>query len=603
MTALIALSCSMLLLAPSTPDECLPVDIILAEQTEPALLEAAGLLTDKRARRERVIALLKDTAARSQAPLLEFLESERAAGHVHGEVRSLWIHNVVSAEVDATLAQALAARSDVALVHHDPPRGREVLAQGGGGGSPTCGLVQIGAPQVWSQFGITGQGVVVGVIDTGLCPTHPDIAARIWTNPLEIPNNGLDDDQNGYVDDVCGWNFRDNDNDTSDDQYGHGSAISGAIAGDGTGGTRCGVAPGARIMVLKILSNSTGEQSVWNSIQYGLDNGADVLNGSLGWYHNLNPQRATWRAICRNAMNAGVVLTFVAGNEGCGTLYDNVRTPGDVPGVIAVGAVDCNEIPGGFSSCGPVTWQNVAPYNDYPYPPGLTKPDVCAPGVNTLAHSVCGGYHSSSGTSIATPHVAGLAALLLQADARLDVAGVRAIVAGTALDLGAAGPDNQFGAGRIDAFAAVQSALAQGNFCSAKPSTCGTLPLIFSIGLPSASASSGFSVLASGMRGLQLGMLVYTDAGGANLPFLGGHLCIQGVHRTPAQFDTSGTLGSCDGVLAIDMNRFRAGLLGGTPLPSLSIPGTTIHCQFLGRDPGNSFNVLLTGGLRYSVCP
>jgi hypothetical protein len=98
-------------------------------------------------------------------------------------------------------------------------------------------------------------------------------------------------------------------------------------------------------------------------------------------------------------------------------------------------------------------------------------------------------------------------------------------------------------------------------------------------------------------------MLLYTDAGGASLPFLGGHLCIQGVHRTPAQFDSSGTLGSCDGVLSIDMNSFRAGLLGGTPLPSLSIPGTTIHCQVLGRDPGNSFNTLLTAGLQYSVCP
>lgn len=595
-------------IAAASAGEFIPVDVILAEQADESSIDAAAATPAKRERREQVIALLRNTAARSQGPLVEFLETERAAGGVRGEIERLWIHNVVSAEVTPRVALALAARSDVALVHHDPPRGREVLVAApparSAGGNPTCGLDLIGAPQVWSQFGITGQGVVVGVIDTGLCATHPDSAGQVWINPYEIANNGIDEDQNGFIDDTSGWNFESNNNNTNDDMWGHGSGVSGAVAGDGTGGTQCGVAPEARIMVLKILSNSGGEQSVWNSMQYGVDNGADVLNGSIGWHHGIHPDRATWRAVCDNSIAAGVVVCFIAGNEGRGTPFDNVRTPGDVPSVITVGAVDCSDNLAGFSSVGPVTWQDVAPYNDHPYPPGLEKPDVAAPGVSIPWHSLCTGYTNASGTSFATPQVAGLAALLLQADPTLDHFGVKAILEGTAVDLGVAGKDNQYGSGRIDAFSAVQSALSSGNYCFAKQSSCSTIPSISSTGLPSATATSGFVVAASGMRGHAPGMLMYTGSGLDNSPFLGGHLCIQGIHRTVLVDDTVGTPGLCDGVLSIDMNSFRAGLLGGPPpLAALSTPGSTIHCQFFGRDPGNSFNTLLTAAREYTVTP
>jgi serine protease AprX len=595
-------------IAAASADEFIPVDVILVEQTDQALLDAAATLSDKRARRAQVIAHLRETATHTQAPLLEYLRAEREAGGVRGAIESLWIHNVVSAEVTPRVVSALAERSDVALVHYDPPRGVELLANApltqAAGGTPTCGLDLVRAPEVWSPLGITGQGVVVGVIDSGLCSLHPDIAAQLWTNPLEVPHNGIDDDQNGFVDDVNGWNFRDGNNNTRDDLYPHGSAVSGAVAGDGTSGVRCGIAPGARIMVLKCITTTAHEQSVWDSIQYGLDNGADVLNGSLGWYQNLSPQRAVWRAVCDNTLSAGVVLCFIAGNEGCGTPFDNVRTPGDVPGVITVGAVDCNSVIGSFSSCGPVSWQNVAPFHDHPHPPGLKKPDVCAPGVSAQAHDACAGYFVGNGTSLATPHVSGLAALLLQADPRLDPAGVKAIIEATATDLGAPGKDNVYGSGRIDAFAAVQAALSHGNYCAAKPSSCSTLPSIYSVGSPSVSATSGFTVHASGMRARQPGLLIYSAAGSASLPVLGGHLCVQNAARTQAVADTTGTPGACDGVLSIDMNAFRAGLLGGmTPLGALSIPGSTIHCQFVGRDPGNSFNVLLTAALEFTVRP
>lgn len=589
--------------------EFLPVDIVLTEQTSRTLIDSAAAIPDKSERRRQVVALLEDTAAGSQGALVEFLESRRTDGDVRGEIRRLWIHNVVSAQVTAEVALELAARDDVALVHYDPPRGQEILVSAPAapsasvGGNPTCGLNLIGAPQVWSQLGITGEGVVVGVIDTGLCTSHPDIAGQVWRNPGEIAGNGIDDEGNGFIDDIRGWNFESNNSNTGD-QNSHGSHVSGTVAGDGTAGTQCGVAPDARIMVLKFFNSFAGEQSVWDCMQYGVDNGADVLTASLGWPHSFAPQRAIWRAVCDNSIAAGVVVIYAAGNEGCPGGVDNVRTPGDVPDVLTVGAVDCNDIKASFSSCGPVTWQNVPPYNDWPYPPGLVKPDIAAPGQGTISHSLCNGYVAFDGTSMATPHVAGAAALLLQADPTLDHFGVKAILEGSSVDRGTPGKDNQYGSGRLDCFAAVQDALSNGNFCFAKTNTCAFTPTISAAGTPSATATSGFTVSATGMRALHIGMLMYTDVGYNNAPFLGGHLCIQTINRTVLVYDTVGTPGSCDGQLSIDMNSFRAGLLGGSPpLGSLSVPGTTVHCQWFGRDPGNTFNALLTEGLKYIVTP
>jgi hypothetical protein len=139
-------------------------------------------------------------------------------------------------------------------------------------------------------------------------------------------------------------------------------------------------------------------------------------------------------------------------------------------------------------------------------------------------------------------------------------------------------------------------------YCTAKPNSCGSLPSIGWTGAPSASASSGFVVHAANTKAGKAGLLLYTDAGRGNAPFQGGILCLDAgsVRRTLAVFDTTGTPGQCDGVLAFDMNAFAAGALGGNPLASLSVPGTQIDCQFWGRDtPGNA---LLSDALEYFVC-
>ena len=583
----------------SAPDAFVPVVIVLADPVPARELDglrAAGL--SKADRRAYVTARLKEHAAASQAALLRTLREHAARGAAR-KLRPLWIHNVVAAEVTPAVARELSARADVLYLHRDTPA-RPEAPVGEATLAPTCGLDLIGAPDVWASLGITGRDVVVGVIDTGVCPTHPDIAGRLWRNPCET-DNGVDDDGNGYVDDLIGWNFRDDTNDTSD-ELGRGSHVAGTVAGDGTSGTDSGAAPGAEIMVLKIWANFAGESVVWEAMQYGADNGADVLNGSFGWPAG-SADRATWRAVCENTIAAGVVVVTANGSFGCGNPPADVMTPGDVPAVIAVGAVDCGDVRAGFSSCGPTTWQDVPPYHDHPYPPGLIKPDVMGPGVNALSHDTCAGYTFFSGTSSATGYVSGVAALLLEADPFLDHAGVKAVLESTAVDLEAPGKENATGSGRVDAVAAVTAALANGNHCVAKQSSCGGTPVVSCTGTASATDPTGFTVTAGGVPGgRKVALLVYTDQGPANIPALGGAICIQSFSRSVPVFST-GTQGLCDGTVSIDMNAFRAGSLGGNPKPFLSVPGTTVHCQFWVRDGPNTFGALLTGAYAYTICP
>jgi hypothetical protein len=160
--------------------------------------------------------------------------------------------------------------------------------------------------------------------------------------------------------------------------------------------------------------------------------------------------------------------------------------------------------------------------------------------------------------------------------------------------------DNGPSSGSAYAFQLLQAPAA---YCTAKLNSCGTLPMISAAGAPSASDSSSFLVTGSNTRALKFGLLLYTDSGRGNLPFSGGTLCIANtaVKRSVAVADTTGTPGQCDGTLAIDMNAFAAGALGGNPLPSLTVPGTQVNCQFWGRDTIAN-GALLTDALEYFVC-
>jgi subtilisin family serine protease len=449
-------------------DELIEITIVLRDRVDRARLDDLAAVDDKERRRTAVIAELRRHAAATNGALVRALEEQQARGQV-GPVKALWITNAVLTSATPGMIERIAQRPEVASIYQPKRIGAEVFPvepqvvpdrEGGAdGGTIECGVAEMRAPEVWETYGLTGDGVVVGIIDTGACITHPDLANQIWSNPGEIPGNGIDDDENGHIDDVVGWNFRDDTADVSDTN-GHGTHTGGTVAGDGTNGEQTGMAPDADLMVLKMWNSFSGEQVVWQCMEYAVENGAHVITASIGWPHSVGPERDTWREVCEAAIAAGVVVIYASGNEGGCCPPENVRTPGDVPDVITIGATDCNQSIASFSSRGPVSWTGILPWDDWPFPPGKIKPTVSAPGVDTLSTSNnCSGYRTLSGTSMATPHVAGAVALMLQANPGLDHFGVKQILMETAIDRGAAGMDNDYGAGFVDALAAVEAAL------------------------------------------------------------------------------------------------------------------------------------------------
>ncbi len=468
----------------AAPGELIPVSIVLRDQlTGPALAAKAATSRDPETRRKAVLGALEEHAVRTQAGLRAVLQSAATAGRAQ-RVRPLWIGNVVGADLPVDLIRTVAARPEVDHVNWNPKRDvflgpksclelPDVLAALAPAATSSteatneCGVSLIQAPRVWNELGNRGEGALIAMIDTGVCYTHPDINHQVWVNPGEDINhngvvmdnadkNGVDDDGNGFVDDLIGWNFDLGNNDPNDEN-GHGSHTAGTVAGDGTSGVATGVAPGAKVMIIRVGVSFADEVDVWNAMQYAANNHAGAISMSLGWPHGQNPDRHQWRVNSENTIAAGTAMVIAAGNEGQGAEPDNVRTPGDVPAVITIGAVDCSDVIAGFSSRGPVSWTGIAPWNDWPYPPGLVKPDVSGPGVDTESSNFCSGYTFMSGTSMATPHVAGAVALMLAANPGLDNATIKQILQDTSVDLGAPGKDNEYGQGRIDAFAAVNN--------------------------------------------------------------------------------------------------------------------------------------------------
>ncbi|HZW10678.1 MAG TPA: S8 family serine peptidase, partial [Phycisphaerales bacterium] len=326
-------------LAQAGDGELVPVTIVMKAQAEPFDLNELRAMS-KAERRDFVVGSLKQVAEGSQAGVIARLAQAENAGAAE-HVNPLWLVNVVAARVTADVALEIAARNDVAYMNYDRPVGEEVFptvpADGDVLSAIECGVQAMNAPSAWGA-GYTGAGIVVGMIDTGTCITHPDIANQVWTNAAETPSNGQDDDGNGFVDDVHGWSWDFNgSNSNISDNNGHGSHTAGTVAGDGAQGTQCGMAPDAEIQTLKFYNDLAGESSVWNGMQYGVANGADVMSASLGWLHAWNPDRVTWRTLCENTFATGAVVVFAAGNEGSSFGIDSVRTPGDVPDMITVG--------------------------------------------------------------------------------------------------------------------------------------------------------------------------------------------------------------------------------------------------------------------------
>jgi subtilisin family serine protease len=300
-------------------------------------------------------------------------------------------------------------------------------------------LRQIGLPEAW-VFTRGGAGPIA-VIDTGVDLDHPDLGAKIWVNEGEIPGNGVDDDENGYDDDVHGWDFVNSDG-YPDDDHGHGSHVAGIAAAHTNNGVGvAGVAWNSRIMVLKVLDQAGNGwwADVLEAMVYAADNGASVLNLSLGQEPGSPgdpsgpPVEAIQEAVFY-ARSRGCLLVAAAGNNN--TQPAPVMYPAASPGVLAVAATTDGDVPWSSSNRGP-------------------EVDVAAPGVDIFSTNKNGGYTFLSGTSMATPHVSGLAALLWSFDSTLTADGVTQVITSTARDVHTSGWDERTGWGRIDAQAAV----------------------------------------------------------------------------------------------------------------------------------------------------
>jgi subtilisin family serine protease len=445
----------------------LPVHIVLKEQFDKDLLNNLVDGMPKPQRRVEAARILKEFSAEQQAGVLGYLATTDASN-----VQSFWVVNAVYCEATPAIVEHLSQRFEVSYVDYDRvycPDLPEPEQDGGGAEEIAWGVDKINAPAVWA-LGYTGQGIVCGHIDTGCDYTHPDLADHLWTDP-NYPHHG--------------WNFESN-NDDPMDQHGHGTHTAGTVAGDGTNGTQSGVAPDAQIMICRVQNavDSAGQSQMWAAVQFIVSpplspaNGADLYTMSMGWAISWGPDQSTWRTLANNVSAAGVSQIVAAGNErGQYSPPTALRCPGNVPppwwnpentgtgalsGIVSIGATDAADAIASFSSPGPVTWSSVSPFNDYAYPPGLTRPDVSAPGVAIKSCAIGGGYQEMGGTSMATPHVAGTVCLMLSKNPTLSPAEVDSILEMTAVDLGATGKDNDFGAGRIDALAAVNYVIGYG---------------------------------------------------------------------------------------------------------------------------------------------
>ncbi len=466
--------------------------IVLAEQAD---LSGAANRPTKSEKGHYVYETLTAVARQSQQPLRSFLQAQGIT------YRSYWVANMIWAKGDETAVQAIARRADVATIEANPwvqlrqpveeQRSGGAGEQGSGGESshlpvsqslisnlrsPEWNLEQINATDVWAQ-GITGQGVVVGGQDTGFDWEHPALINqyRGWDGTTADHNyNWHDaihgDNPNTPSGNSCGFNVPE----PCDDQT-HGTHTMGTMVGDDGGSNQTGVAPGAEWIACRNMEDGWGtpasysECFEWFIAPYPI--GGDPLTDG-------DPDRAphvvnnSWscpeiegctmpdilRQVVEAVRAAGIVTVQSAGNSGPGC--STVATPAAIYETsFTVGATNESDQITGFSSRGPVAADGS----------GRLKPNITAPGQSIRSAIPGGGYGISNGTSMASPHIVGVVALLIAAEPTLagQVEELETLIEQTAVpltttqgcgdDTPASVPNNVYGWGRVDALAAVEA--------------------------------------------------------------------------------------------------------------------------------------------------
>lgn len=348
-------------------------------------------------------------------------------------LKSLWAANAAVISATSEEAAMLAKLPNVASVA--PDRYRQWInpgkdwqpTPGKAARKPVWSVELVKAPQVWADYKIDGAGVVVGIIDSGIYEQHPALKGKVLRFKDFTPNPKTEP----Y------------------DEQGHGTHVAGSIVG----GDGVGVAPGARLLVAKVFDKTGNAQDSWvlEAMQWMMDPDGNpstndaprLINNS--WGSDEITDKTYWE-VTRAWQAAGILPVFAAGNSGPN---GKVAVPANYPQCWAVGATTKSDVKAFFSSVGPISWDGVT----------LTKPDIAAPGAQVLSCSKSGGLIYNSGTSMACPHVAGLAALMLQAKPKMSLLQIRSIAESTAIDLGDPGKDNLYGSGRYDAHACIKKVM------------------------------------------------------------------------------------------------------------------------------------------------
>lgn len=418
------------------------------------------------------VATLRETATRTQAPLRAWLDARKLP------YKSFWVANFIALDVDAELAAALAARADVAAIELDShlAAARPIVAFPAGLDAITAiepGVTRINAPALWTM-GFRGQNVLIAGADTGVEWNHPALINQYagssggnpahdyhWFDAIHTSTGPCPGNSPAPCDDIS---------------FSHGTHTVGTMAGDDGSINQIGVAPGARWIACRNMDQGNGTPTTYSEcFQFFLaptDRAGNnpnpllaphVINNSWGCPPSEGCSTPDiLRTVVENVRNAGILVVASAGNygaQGCSTVRD---PPSFYAASYTVGNLNGTSV-ASDSSRGPVTVDGS----------NRIKPDISAPGTSVRSSVRGGGYSSLSGTSMAGPHVAGVAALLMSVDPTLkrDPARVEALLSATAVnDIttvqtcgGTASPgtipNNTFGHGRVDALNAARVGL------------------------------------------------------------------------------------------------------------------------------------------------
>ena len=462
--------------------DLISVNIIFKSQINPTFLKSKTLLVkDSEVRKGIVIKEFKSYSKSTQSNILEFLKAEEEKNYV-ANIKSHWITNSICCDATKEVIEKLTQfdnidiiglNQEVSLINSEAgiSNTNESLNQM----NATPHILQVNADDVWN-LGYTGKNVVVAVLDSGTNFEHYDLSDHLWIGYADTDGDGEEDDI------IYGWNFATKDatgNSNIKDDYGHGTHCAGIVCGDGTAGNTTGIAPDASLMTIKIVNRTGGgtPDQMISGVEFAIENGADILSMSLGFKNNQigDAAKAALRKTFENVLEAGVIVCAAAGNDGnsygapnnvdipasCPPPYlhpDQTTNSGGLSSVVCVGAVNSNDEYASFSSQGPSTWQG-SEWNDYPFDDsniGLIRPDIVAPGdlIYSLKHDNNDKYKFNSGTSQATPCVAGVMALMLEKNPALTPAEICEIIETTAVKLSDK-KNNAIGSGRIDALNAI----------------------------------------------------------------------------------------------------------------------------------------------------